>query len=122
MKFSRQRECILNYLKTTTAHPTAEEIYQDLKSELPNLSLATVYRNCRKLVEAGEILQLDTDGKTAHFDADTSDHQHFVCKTCGRVYDMFFKLPASLIDVNAPDGFETDTYKLFFYGVCKKCK
>jgi len=122
MNFSRQRESILNYLKNTNEHPTADKIYADLKEEMPSLSLATVYRNCKRLVEQGEILQLDTDGKTAHFDADISDHQHFVCKTCGKVYDMFFKLPESLIDKNAPCGFKTDTYKLFFYGVCSDCK
>jgi len=122
MNFSRQRESILNYLKNTKEHPTAEKIYADLKEEIPTLSLATVYRNCRKLVEMGELVQLDTDGKTAHFDADTQDHQHFVCKDCGRVYDMFFKLPKTMIDQKSPDGFTADTYKLFFYGVCKKCK
>lgn len=121
MNFSRQRECILNYLKNTTAHPTAEEIYQNLKSELPNLSLATVYRNCNKLADAGELIRLEAGGKT-HFDADISDHQHFVCNTCGKVHDMFFKLPESLIKKNAPDGFKTDTYKLFFYGACNQCK
>ncbi len=122
MNFSRQRESILNYLKNTTEHPTAEKIYADLKEDMPNLSLATVYRNCKKLVEAGEIVQLDTDGKTAHFDADISDHQHFVCTTCGKVHDMFFKLPESLIDAHAPDGFTTEKYRLFFYGACKECK
>lgn len=121
MNFSRQRECILNYLKNTTSHPTAEEIYQDLKAELPNLSLATVYRNCNKLADAGELIRLDAGGKT-HFDADTTDHQHFVCNTCGRVCDMFFNLPESLIEKNAPDGFVTHTYKLFFYGACNDCK
>ena len=121
MNFSKQRECILNYLKNTTAHPTAEEIYQDLKAELPNLSLATVYRNCNKLADAGTLLRLDAGGKT-HFDADTSDHQHFVCNICGKVHDMFFKLPKSLITQNVPDGFIADTYKLFFYGACKECK
>ena len=121
MNFSRQRECILNYLKNTTAHPTAEEIYQDLKSELPNLSLATVYRNCSKLADIGEIIRLDAGGKT-HFDADTSDHQHFVCTECGRVYDMFFSLPKSVIDENLPQGFCHESHRLYFFGICKQCK
>ncbi len=121
MNFSRQRECILNYLKNTTTHPTAEEIHQHLRDELPNLSLATVYRNCNKLVETGELLRLDTGGKT-HFDADVSDHQHFVCTKCDRVYDMFFSLSNKLIQTNLPEGFKHQNYKLYFYGVCKNCK
>ena len=121
MNFSRQRECILDYLKHTTAHPTAEEIHQELKAPLPNLSLATVYRNCNRLVEMGEVIRLDTGGKT-HFDADTSDHQHFVCTKCEKVYDMFFSLPKAVIDDNLPDGFEHTNHRLFFFGLCKECK
>ena len=48
MNFSRQRESILNYLKSTKTHPTAEEIYSELKLELPNLSLATAHRNSNR--------------------------------------------------------------------------
>lgn len=121
MNFSRQRECILNYLKNTTSHPTAEEIHQHLRKELPNLSLATVYRNCNKLADKGELLRLDTGGKT-HFDADTSDHQHFVCLKCDRVYDMFFSLPDEVITENLPEGFEHKNHKLYFFGVCKRCR
>ena len=121
MNFSRQRECILDYLKNTTAHPTAEEIYQDLKSELPNLSLATVYRNCNKLAEVGMINRLDAGGKT-HFDANVSDHQHFVCTVCQRVYDMFFSLPQEVVDANLPKGFKHENHRLYFFGVCKNCK
>ena len=120
MNFSRQRECILNYLKSTTSHPTAEEIHQHLKQELPNLSLATVYRNCNKLAEMGQLLRLDTGEKT-HFDANTCDHQHFVCTKCDRVYDMFFSLPAEVIKSNLPEGFSYKNHRLYFFGVCKKC-
>lgn len=120
MNFSRQRESILNYLKSTTSHPTAEEIHQQLKKELPNLSLATVYRNCNKLAEIGELLRLDT-GEKIHFDADTSDHQHFVCTKCDRVYDMFFSLPTEVIKNNLPEGFMYKNHRLYFFGVCKKC-
>ena len=121
MNFSRQREHILNYLKNTDLHPTAEEIYQDLKSELPNLSLATVYRNCNKLTELGELLRLDVGSKT-HFDADTSDHQHFLCSRCGRVYDLFFALPEEVIETNLPNDFCYESHRLVFFGVCKDCK
>ncbi len=121
MNFSRQRECILNCLKSTKLHPTAEEIHQELKSQIPNLSLATVYRNCNKLADAGEILSLSVGGKT-HFDADISDHQHFVCNKCGRVYDVYFTLPQGMVDENLPEGFTHQNHKLYFFGLCKNCK
>lgn len=122
MNFSKQRESILEYLKNTKEHPTAEKIYSDLKPELPNLSLATVYRNCNRLCEMGAVMRLTTNGKTDHFDADTSDHQHFVCRECDGVYDMFFALPGEILDENMEEGFRADFYQLYVYGTCRACR
>lgn len=122
MNFSKQRESILDYLKNTKEHPTAERIYTDLKQTFPNLSLATVYRNCNQLCEAGKILRLTTDGKTDHFDADTSDHQHFVCLNCDSVSDLLFKLPQGLVEGQLQEGFEADFYQLYVYGTCRNCR
>lgn len=122
MNFSRQRESILNYLMNSTEHPTAERIYSDLKSHLPNLSLATVYRNLAKLCETGRVIKLTTGDKTDHYDADISEHQHFVCSCCDTVSDLFFKIPAKLFDENLEDGYSCDSYKLYIYGECPKCK
>lgn len=122
MNFSKQRESILHYLKNTKTHPTAEHIYADLKQQLPNLSLATVYRNLSRLCEAGEIIRLTTGDKTDHFDADTSDHQHFICTSCGTVFDLYFKLPAEMLNKNIDENFTAEYHKLYVYGVCKKCR
>lgn len=121
MNYSRQRESILEYLRHTTMHPTAEQIYSDLKQTFPNLSLATVYRNCNRLCEMGQIVRLTTDGKTDRFDADISDHQHFVCRKCSCVYDLFFALPKDVLDQNLERGFQADFYKLYIYGICSAC-
>lgn len=122
MNFSKQRESILEYLKNTKEHPTAERIYSDLKKSLPNLSLATVYRNCNRLCEQGTVVRLTTNGKTDHFDADTSDHQHFVCTNCDRVYDLFFALPKEILDEHLEEEFQTDFYQLYVYGTCRACR
>lgn len=122
MNFSKQRESILTYLKNTNMHPTAERIYSDLKAELPNLSLATVYRNLSRLCERGQIIRLATGDKTDHYDADTSDHQHFVCTKCGNVSDLFFQLPAEYMDERLKDGYTAESYKLYIYGTCKNCR
>lgn len=122
MHFSKQRETIFAYLKQTKEHPTAERIYADLKPTMPQLSLATVYRNCNRLCETGQIVRLTTNGKTDHFDADTSDHQHFVCTACDKVYDLFFALPKELLDQNLTEEFEADFYQLYVYGTCRTCR
>ena len=121
MKYSKQRESILNYLKGTKEHPTAEKIYADLKQELPNLSLATVYRNLGQLCEAGQVVRLAVGEKTDHYDADNSMHQHFVCSACGAVSDIYCKLPEELLKNAMEQGFLADSYKLYVYGKCAFC-
>ncbi len=121
MNYSKQRESVLQYLKNTKAHPTAEQIYADLKPKLPNLSLATVYRNLAQLCQSGSVIRLSAGDKTDHYDADTSDHQHFVCRACGRVSDLFFRLPPELLDENLGECFCADSYKLYVYGTCARC-
>ena len=78
-RYSRQREAILNYLKGTTAHPTAEQIYSDLKGDYPELSLATVYRNLGYLLNNGEIMKINIEGTTVRYDYTTNCHYHLVC-------------------------------------------
>lgn len=122
MNFSKQRETILNYLINSKEHPTAEKIYLDLKSTLPNLSLATVYRNCNVLVDSGQVIRLTATDKVDRFDADISDHQHFVCTSCQQVSDLYFKLSEDNINKNLSDGYKADSYQLYIYGICNKCK
>ncbi len=121
MNYSVQRELILDYLKNTKEHPTAERIYSDLKEKLPNLSLATVYRNCNKLCETGQVIRLKSEGKTDRFDADISDHQHFICTSCGKVLDLFYILPDEYVEKSLPKGCKKSLYQLYVYGVCDSC-
>ena len=61
IKYSRQRECIVNFLASRTDHPTAETIYLNTKKDFPNISLGTVYRNLSLLEEIGEIIKKDIE-------------------------------------------------------------
>ena len=121
-KYSRQRQLILDYLKGTTSHPTAEQIYAVLKPHNPALSLSTVYRNLRLLVDDGIILQLDTGESTDRFDADLSEHHHFICTQCGHVTDVFQSLLTKEELENALGrGFRADRHSLYIYGICADC-
>ena len=61
LKYSRQRECIREYVRNCREHPTADSIYGKMKDEFPNISLGTVYRNLSLLVELGEITKISID-------------------------------------------------------------
>ena len=88
MKYSKQREMIMEYLKSTTAHPTAETVYMNVRSTNPKLSLGTVYRNLKLLSEAGEIQRLSCGDGIDRFDATVAPHCHFLCDRCGSVQDV----------------------------------
>ena len=87
LKYSRQREAIKDFLMTRNDHPTADVVYSNVRTEFPNISLGTVYRNLTLLADLGEIARLRVGDGVDHFDADTSPHYHFVCSDCGSVID-----------------------------------
>lgn len=120
-KYSRQREMILQNLCSRTDHPTADELYFDLKEELPNLSLGTLYRNLAMLSENGTILKFHC-GTSDRFDGNNELHYHLICEDCGRLYDLDHS------PVNQLNSMFSENYKgkikshlLVFYGVCEKC-
>ncbi|MDO4562501.1 MAG: transcriptional repressor [Clostridia bacterium] len=117
-KHSRQRDAVLTVLRNTKEHPTAEVIYEEVKKQVPNISLGTVYRNLRLLVDMGEILELITPS-CSRFDGDISEHYHFTCRSCGRVYD----LPSEAVTKPSAkmDGFRFEHCRMDFSGICPDC-
>ena len=90
---SLQREVIYETLKGTAAHPDVDAILAMIKDKLPGIGVATVYRNLRALVDEGRVVTLETSLGSIHYDADVSDHAHFVCRHCGRISDLFIGSP-----------------------------
>lgn len=121
LKHSKQRDAFLRTLRGTKAHPTAYWIYDELKKEFPNISLATVYRNLKLALEMGDIMCFNVNG-VEHYDADCSLHYHFICKSCGMIIDIS-KAPIDGIENLVDTGeMSVDGYSLEFYGRCKNCK
>ena len=121
-KYSHQREAIIKYLESTTNHPTADEVYQHMREIIPNISLGTVYRNLSQMAASGRILRLTADGKTDHFDACTSTHYHFMCKSCGCVRDIPIAPLDSLVeDAKKVSEHVVEDVSIMFSGTCKDC-
>ncbi len=113
---------ILEYLKSTKSHPTAEEVYQEVRKELPAISLATVYRNLNKMAEQGMISKMQF-GSEARYDADICCHQHCICRKCGRIIDVFHKEISEFALKKAKSNeFHPECAAIIFKGVCKKCR
>lgn len=122
-KRSRKREAILDCLRQTDVHPSAEWVYRRLKPRIPDLSLATVYRNLALFKQEGLICSLGVVQGLERFDGDTSPHVHFICTGCGRILDLpGLQLPAELASqaVQITGGQVTGAF-LRFHGVCRHC-
>lgn len=128
-RYSKQREVIMKSLKNRCDHPTADLLYWDVKKELPEIGIATIYRNLAELHEAGEILKLKTlNGGPDRFDGNNQPHIHMECTSCEEVYDVFpeHELYSRLKDdikklgeiINAEC---TDT-AITIHGICAECK
>lgn len=116
---SRQRDAILNDLKSRYDHPTAKELYHSVRECIPNLSLGTLYRNLSQLEENGQIIRI-SDGTNDRFDANIAPHAHFKCLSCGKLYDI-------MSIKNDSYGFSDENigqiygFSLMLYGNCKIC-
>lgn len=123
IKYSHQREAIVDYLKSTKAHPTAETVYENIRLIIPNISLGTVYRNLNQLADCGRILRLCCDGKNVHYDGFTHPHCHFMCEVCGSVLDMDMDFSSELINKAKKSSENTiKDVSIVFSGVCEACK
>lgn len=122
LKHSKQRDAILTFLASRYDHPTAETVYLGIKEEFPNISLGTVYRNLNLLSDIGEIRKLSSGSGPDRFDANTSPHYHFLCKTCGSVSDLALD-ELDHIDILAGQNFDgkIEGHMTYFYGICPRC-
>ncbi|NLU11216.1 MAG: transcriptional repressor [Tepidanaerobacter acetatoxydans] len=121
---TKQRDLILKTLKNTDTHPTADWIYEQVKKEMPNISLGTVYRNLGMLKDLGEIIELNCGNKYSRFDGNPENHYHFVCTECEKVIDIKGCPVDEELDlcVARENDVEVFYHRTEFYGLCPDCK
>jgi len=119
---SRQRQRILELLRTTTCHPTAMWVYDQLRAEFPKLSLGNVYRNLNILVAKGLVQELKMGSTFDRFDGNVQPHYHFVCTDCGEITDLKLTHKGNLNEqVRRQTQARVDYHRLDFYGSCARC-
>ncbi len=125
MKIRRQtvqKKKIMEYMRSTKSHPTAETVYMEVSKELPMISLSTVYRNLNTMAEEEMLLKLDF-GNEARYDADTSFHHHAYCTNCHVIFDVFDDKITDFFNEHVEiDNFEIEQTMIIFYGHCKSCE
>lgn len=117
MRYSKQREAVYKVLCGTKTHPNVAWIHSQTQTIIPEIGLATVYRNLEELTSQGRIRKISARNNPERYDADISPHTHFVCTVCNRITDL-------------PDGAVKVTCKcqnvqcvdVMVYGICDDCQ
>lgn len=122
-KHFKKRDAILAYLRQTNAHPSAETIFTQLKTQIPDLAMGTVYRNLTLFKEQGLISSVATVRGVERFDGNTDPHVHFICEGCDAVIDLEqMQIPETLHrSATQCCGGKINVCQLSFSGLCRDC-
>lgn len=115
---TKQRECVYKAL-TELYHPTAEEVYERLKTTAPGIGRATVFRNLAILAEEGRANRLYFSDEVTRYDPTLDGHYHFMCRKCERIIDLPTR---DRIPLPESDQFTADAQDVHFYGLCRACE
>ena len=123
-RITPQRLCILEALVDSNRHPTAEDIFAQVRRVSPTTSLATVYKTIETLKEMGEVQELEFGDGRNHYDGvDPMPHPHVVCAGCGKIEDVVIAGVSALQQqAIQASGYEITSQRVDFYGVCRTCR
>ena len=121
-RFTEQRAAVYRYLRSTAAHPSADDVFTSVRQVIPDISLATVYKSLETLVSCGLASKLTYGDGSARYDGRTDPHPHARCLECGQVMDMPGELNATALkDLGELPGFSVEGYRVEVVGTCGAC-
>ena len=122
LKVTPQRVAVYEALLEMDTHPTADEVHQKVKQQIPHISPDTVNRTLHTLSEIGAAFVVEGTGQPRRYDGGMEDHQHFLCIKCGRVIDFHYE---PFNDLQVPDAvkgqFKILRTTVYLEGVCQAC-
>lgn len=122
LKLTPQRLAVYKYLMSTREHPSAENIYKGIQADYPTMSLATVYKALKTLVEVNLVQEINVGEGNFRYDGRTMPHAHIQCIDCGKVKDLeSFDLNFLNAEASKHTDFRVISNKVYFYGVCPEC-
>ena len=122
LRSTKQREHVFSVILEKRDHPTADEIYARARSEMPTISLATVYNCLETLVESGLIRQVNFEREPTRYCPNLTQHAHFYCKESGEIVDI--ELSEELVKqlkAVLPKGFVAQHIDIAYDGKCGAC-
>jgi Fur family peroxide stress response transcriptional regulator len=118
-----QRRAVLRVITESPEHPTASEIFEAARRELPSISFATVYNSLKYLKGAGLVREIHFGKGSSRYDSETARHDHAVCSRCGRLSDFDLEETPQLIRAAARRSrFKPESIHLTLVGLCPDCQ
>ena len=120
---SKQKQMILDAVRARCDHPTADQIYLDVRGKDDKISRGTVYRNLTRFKEDGTIRSLGVINGQEHFDGELNAHDHFLCVECGQILDLARPafLEESIEHLEKTGNLVVRSYDLLLRGTCPAC-
>jgi len=119
---TKQRRVVFETIRGTLSHPTADWIFERVRTTLPKISLGTVYRNLSVLKDEGMVREIYGSDRRAHYDAVTTKHAHFICSDCGSISDVHNLPECDWRAAKELVGCEVTEQRIEFVGVCPRCQ
>lgn len=118
-----QRLAVLTILESRRDHPTAEQIYQEVRRQMPAISFNTVYKTLEVLCQRGLVIKVNPLHEVARYDIETSNHAHLVCRKCHLIVDLHDEVaPGLALPPQDRAGFQVERHSLIFWGLCPRCQ
>jgi Fur family peroxide stress response transcriptional regulator len=122
LAMTHQRWVIYRTLAGTSQHPTPEETFEQVRQEIPSISLATIYKNIKTFLDAGLLREVSTPDQTMRLDANLESHHHLVCASCGTIMDLSEESVTPVhLKKTPPRRFRVESYNVNFLGYCGHC-
>jgi len=121
-KVTPQRRLIYQALVNKTKHPKAEDIYEQVRAIIPDISLATVYKALSDLVDMGELLEIRYNGEQSRFDTMVTPHNHLICTGCSSIENVTQPLLISEPAISEKGGFNIQKSEIIYWGLCMACQ
>lgn len=120
LRATPQRRAVIDALRSTTGHLTAEEVFDLVRERLPTISLKTVYETLHSLVAVGELQELPLGAGPTRFDPTVRPHHHLICLDCHRITDADFD--TDTIPIDQRQGFTLARIEMIAWGRCPECQ
>jgi Fe2+ or Zn2+ uptake regulation protein len=122
LKVTAPRFAVLEYLETNSTHPSAEQLFADLRERHPSLSLSTVYKTLEAFLGAGLCRRISGESMRLRVDGTLHPHDHAVCRSCGRIFDVAAALyPRSRPPERLPGGLAVTGVRVEYEVICSAC-